>query len=255
MRQLARFFCLPLGACLTSMAISDDARAADATSPPAASLQAGVRWDGPYAGAQIGGAWSHQDWEYQNGNFFDTLGPRVVGTDVKLSSTGVIGGVFGGYNYQTGPWVLGLEVSTSGTQQKDSRPSQYFPASDTDTSQINWLATGAARAGYAWDRWLLFGKGGWAGANVDLTLRDRGAQVTANTNTWANGWTIGAGMEYRAWTDVSIGVSYDYLDMRVGDTTMSCGNCGTGVGFGTPVVDGHFRIQSVMLRASYRFGD
>jgi hypothetical protein len=45
-----------------------------------------------------------------------------------------------------------------------------------------------------------------------------------------------------------------YADISIGGQSVACPLCGTGIGFGTPVVDGDIRVQSVMARLSVLFG-
>ena len=97
----------------------------------------------------------------------------------------------------------------AGTDLSDSRPSPFFPASDRYSSDISWLATVTGRLGYARDRWLVYAKGGWAGADVELTLFDRFTPVRASSATWANGWTVGGGAEYALGESLSLAVEYD----------------------------------------------
>jgi len=212
-----------------------------------------TNWSGFYVGAQVGGAWSDSDWRYKNPNWFNTLGPIVVITNFDLDGSGVLGGGQAGFNYQSGAWVFGIEGSVAGTDLSDSRPSPFFPASDRYSSDISWLATVTGRLGYARDRWLVYAKGGWAGADVELTLFDRFTPVRASSATWANGWTVGGGAEYALGESLSLAVEYDYADLGTERWTVRC-NCPGGVGGGTPVVDGDVTVQSVTARLNYRFG-
>lgn len=239
-------------AILLSLAGPASTGAASAAPLPAAPLDA--QWGGFYAGGELGGAWSKFDWTYTNPNYFNTLGATLLGSDFSHSASGVIGGVFAGYNYQTGPWVLGVELSAAGSSLERQQASPFFPAIDTYTSKIDWLATATGRVGYAWDRWLVFAKGGWAGADIKLTLDDSLALVHADTSTWANGWTLGTGVEYMLREGISLGVVYDYADLSIDGKTVTCPACGSGVGFGTPIVNGDIRVQSVMARLSFRLG-
>jgi len=88
------------------------------------------------------------------------------------------------------------------------------------------LATVTARVGYAWDRWLAYAKGGYAGADVELTLADHVALVRASSDTWANEWTVGAGAEYALGRRFSLGVEYSFADLDTGRFTLRCLNCG-----------------------------
>jgi hypothetical protein len=47
-----------------------------------------TRWDGFYVGGQLGGAWSDTDWRYDNHNWFNTIGPALVGTDFDIDVAG-----------------------------------------------------------------------------------------------------------------------------------------------------------------------
>jgi hypothetical protein len=106
--------------------------AASADPLPSAPLDA--QWGGFYAGGELGGAWSAFDWKYTNANYFNTLGATLLGSDFSHNASGVIGGVFAGYNYQTGPWVLGVELSAAGSSLERQQPSPFFPAIDTYTA-------------------------------------------------------------------------------------------------------------------------
>jgi outer membrane immunogenic protein len=235
-----------------ALALGAGAATADGTRPhPNSGMQGTIDWSGLYLGGQLGGAWSNADWTAQNSNYFDTLGPVVVGVDFDQHPSGVIGGIFAGYNYQSGPWLVGLELSWTAEDLKERNASPYFPQIDTYTTEIDWLTTATGRLGYAWDRWLLVFKGGWAGANVELTMLDKVALIEASKDLWANGWTVGIGAEYMLYEGVSLGLAYDYVALNIGNETVTCPRCGTGRGFGTPVVDGDMEVQSVMARVSF----
>jgi hypothetical protein len=147
-------------------------------------------------GGRLGGAWSDTDWHYDNHNWFNTIGPALVGTNFDIDASGILGGGQAGFNYQTGAWVIGIEGSVAAADLDESRKSPFFPTSDTYTAEVNWLTTATGRIGYAQDKWLAYAKGGWAGADVELTLFDHGTPVRASSSDWANGWTVGGGAEY-----------------------------------------------------------
>jgi outer membrane immunogenic protein len=108
--------------------------------------------------------------------------------------------------------------------------------------------------GYAWDRWLAYAKGGWAGADIELDLFDRGTPVRARSSTWADGYTLGGGAEYAFGHGFSLGVEYAYVDLDTGNFTVRCPTCPPGIGGGVPIVNGDIEIQSVTARLNYRFG-
>jgi outer membrane immunogenic protein len=208
-----------------------------------------VNWSGFYSGAELGGAWSDMHWTYQNANTFNSVGPIVLGSAFDTNPEGVIGGFVGGYNYQTGPWVLGVEVAALATDADQDRASPFLPATDVYSVQLNWLTSIAGRIGYAADRWMLYAKGGWAGGAVDISLTDQAAGVYASKNEWATGWTVGGGLDYMLCRHISLGVAYDYADLNADNKTIACPGCGAG--FVSPLLDGDIKVQSVMARLTF----
>jgi outer membrane immunogenic protein len=208
-------------------------------------------WTGIYGGAQLGGAWSDIRWQFANANYFNSAGGNVLGTRLDQDPQGLIGGVVGGYNFQAGPWMWGIEIAASAADMHQDRVSPFFPATDSYSSQVDWLTSIAGRVGYGWYRWMLYAKGGWAGGEANLTLRDPSNSVYASEDQWANGWTVGAGLDYRLYRNLSFGVAYDYADLNVDNKTITCPNCGFGPGLVTPSVNGDIVVQSVMARLTF----
>ena len=205
-------------------------------------------WNGLYVGAQLGGAWSNEDWRFTNLNFFNTLHTKPLGNDFYFNASSVIGGGNIGYNYQTGPWVAGLEGSLSGTNLREERLSPFWPT-DYYTANINALGALKGRLGYAYKQWFVYDTGGWAFANVSLLQTD--PLLIASSKNWDSGWTAGVGIEHKLTQQLSVGVSYDYSQIDLTNNSVTCPLCGTGVGHGTPIVDSNIGIQAVMARLSY----
>ena len=130
--------------------------------------------------------------------------------------------------------LLGIELSARSGGLSQQQPSPWYPATDTFTSEIHWRASVAARIGYAWERWQVFAKGGWAGADVGFTLIDHGTGITSTLDKWVNGWTAGVGAEYMLLDRLSLCVIWDYTDLSASGVGMSCTTCRSGVGLGTP---------------------
>jgi len=87
-------------------------------------------WQGFYVGGQLGGAWSDTDWRYDNHNWFNTIGADLVGTRFDIDASGILGGGQAGFNYQSGPWVVGIEGSVAGADLDGTIRSPFFPTSD-----------------------------------------------------------------------------------------------------------------------------
>ena len=80
------------------------------------------------------------------------------------------------------------------------------------TTKVNALGTLAARIGYAFDRTLLYVKGGgaWADNAFELNLVGVGA-LNYEANASRFGWTVGGGVEYALLPNVTAKLEYDYL--------------------------------------------
>ena len=212
-----------------------------------------TRWRGFYVGGEVGAAWSSYSWS-TTPNYFNTQGPTLLGSELTAGQGGFAGGAFGGYSWIIGPAVLGLEAAVRGGSLSKSQPTPWYPATDVATSDVHWMASAVARAGYAWQRWQFFGKAGWAGASAGCTLTDTGTGITSTTQKWVNGWTAGLGIQYMAFDRVSVGVTWDYTDLSASGIGSSCPGCGSGVGLGTPVLDTHLRLNAVMARFTFHAG-
>jgi len=212
-----------------------------------------AQWSGFHVGGEIGQAWNSYTWN-MNANYYNTLGANLLGSTVSEAQSGLMGGALGGYTWAVGPVLLGgeLSVRTGGPSQQTTSP--WFPATDVYRTDVYWRASVTARAGYAWDRLQVFAKAGWAGADVGRTIIDRGTGITASSQRWVNGWTVGAGAEYMVFPGIALGLTWDYTDLSASGEAMNCPRCGTGVGLGSPVVDSNIRLNAVMARITFRPG-
>ena len=206
-------------------------------------------WSGFYVGGQVGAAWSKTDWTQVNPNYFNTIGAIVVGTGSSFDADGVIGGILGGYNQQIGRWVFGLELAANWTDLAQTRASPFIPARDTFTAESTWLASITGRVGYTFDRWQWYVKGGWATGNAKMTLSDQTTGIVASEDSLTSGWIIGGGVEYFLWPSISVGLTYDYIDLDLkgeGDL-VNCAGCGVLA----PALDSDIITQTVMARMSF----
>jgi len=176
-------------------------------------------WTGFYVGANIGGAWAHNDWR-------DTL----FLTDFNHNNNGrfIGGGQIGG-NYQIGNFVVGGEWDFDWAGNNNNNGvGVVIPGvgAIAVTNNDRWITTVAARFGYAVDHWLFYGKagGGWVGNNnLTVTNVTTGVSLTCGnfTNCGNNtgGWLVGAGFEYAFTNNWTVKAEYDYLGL--GNRTLS----------------------------------
>jgi outer membrane immunogenic protein len=166
-------------------------------------------WSGFYIGVNGGGAFGNSNWT-----------DPIDGPTGNFNVSGALVGGTLGFNYQIGPWVLGVEGDGDWTNLSGTT----FNASCTAvgcTTQSNWLATVRGRAGYAWDRVLFYGTGGGAFANVQGS-----AGALPFSSATQAGWTAGVGVEYAFapnWT-----AKVEYLYVGLGNASCGFGSCGGG---------------------------
>src|SRR6516162_2711182 len=189
---------LRVGVCVAAMlAAPFAAGAADvAIVPPAAA--APWSWAGLYAGVHLASGWANDTWQTGTGPLAAPGFAPFVGVG---SGNGAVGGAQIGWNYQTGPWVFGAEAAFGladiNTQTECGR-AQWLC-----TTNIDSLGTLTGRVGFAFDQFLIYGKGVAAAEHahsgmVPYPFFRLGEPVTniftGSTTRW--GWTAGAGLEF-----------------------------------------------------------
>jgi outer membrane immunogenic protein len=170
-------------------------------------------WTGCYIGGNGGGVWVKKEW-------FDDL-PGFAGTSLGThTASGGIGGAQVGCNYQVGGWVFGIQGDYDWMQATGSNANLVLPLL-TDQSSPRSLASVTGRVGYAWDRFLLYVKGGGAWERDDYSLLNGGSTVATASET-RGGWTVGVGGEYAFLNWLTGFVEYDYYGFGTNTNTFGC---------------------------------
>ena len=192
------------GAVIGSVALaafaSLPARAADMTpiaqrAIPAGYIPAQFLWTGFYLGAGIGGG-------FGSAPFLDPFG-----TTASPSLKGFLLGGVAGVNYQINSFVFGVEGDFYASWAKGTA---LDPIGDALQTQVFWTATFTGRLGWAFDRLLIYGKGGAAfDYDRDTVFQPSGVVVVGSTNR--AGWTVGGGVEYAVTEHWTTRIEYDYL--------------------------------------------
>jgi outer membrane immunogenic protein len=142
-----------------STAVAADLPAPAANSPPIFGTPV-YNWTGFYVGGNLGAGWSG----LSNTNFSDTLGSSFTGP----TNTQFVGGAQVGANYQFGGGVVvGVEAMFDWFTVSHNNPVTATDPTNTVAANIGvadarWLTTATGRIGYAWDRVLVYAKGGGA---------------------------------------------------------------------------------------------
>jgi opacity protein-like surface antigen len=196
------------------------------------------------------------------------LWPPVSGSDTRL-----IGGGQAGYNRQSGPWVYGLEGDVDGTRLREkstSGPLSRTTISGTQTAtasfsaNVDWIASLRARAGYAWDRALLYATFGVAvaGTGIDTTyavtepvqpaFAGGPFPGAASSSATTAGWTAGVGGAWaidRAW---SLGVEYRHTDLSTRGYNLGFTDTSLIPFLGPTPGTVHFTTDQVTSRVTWR---
>lgn len=204
---------------LSLFALGGAARAADL--PPAPQLppmEAEPLWTGFYAGLNVGGAFG------SSRNAFTVAGFGLPSFATSLD--GVIGGGEAGYNWQTGPCVLGLEANFEGSGLSGGRDAPCLPPlcgalAASYAQRLSWFGTLRPRIGYALGNWLFYATGGGALGQVETNAAAAvGPFVAADRRGGTrDGWTLGGGVEVALAPGWSAKIEYLYLDLGSRTTT------------------------------------
>jgi outer membrane immunogenic protein len=164
-------------------------------------------WTGFYIGGNLGAGFSNISLTDTNNNTFSS----------SLSSA-FLGGGQAGVNYEFGGGVvIGAEAMFDWIPATKNTITALNGASTASvTINDRWLMLATGRLGYAWDRVLVYAKGGGAFVGADtpsLTVTSAGATSAAPlsgpSSTW--GWTAGAGAEWAFYGNWSARADLDYI--------------------------------------------
>ena len=137
-------------------------------------------WAGPYLGGNLGYEWG-----------------SVSRNPTRPS--GFAGGVQAGYNWQSGPWVFGVEGDIEGTGASNTFAPWKF--------SNPWFGTVRGRAGYTLNNVLFYGTGGLAFGEL------QGATFGLSESHTTAGWTAGLGAEVGLAQQWSAKIEYLYVDL------------------------------------------
>jgi outer membrane immunogenic protein len=164
-------------------------------------------WAGPYLGGNFGYGWGSVD-------------------NNPTRPNGVFGGVQGGYNWQNGPFVFGLEADIQASGANDTFAPWKF--------SNPWFGTVRGRVGYAMNNVMFYGTGGLAFGEL------RGQTFGLSESHTSAGWTAGVGAEFGIAPNWTAKIEYLYVDLS--DSRFAITGLPNGYQFGL-----------VRLGVNYRF--
>jgi opacity protein-like surface antigen len=163
---------------------------------------------------------------------------------------GGMAGIQFGYNFAgAGPLFAGAELALYGAdlEQRSESSDPSAPNRERITNIRNpFYAT--VRLGFAGSRTLVYVRGGYSHADVELEAINHQVGNIAAWQGHANGWTAGTGFEVRVNPRWSLGLGYDFSRLRA--TNLETTNSG---GVAVHADDFTARVHALLLRANYRF--
>jgi outer membrane immunogenic protein len=196
--------------------VSGSAMAADLSRPAPAPvytkappMMPAFSWTGCYIGGNAGGVWVDKTLTTSAAVTIPGVGTFASGLgEGSINWSGGVAGGQVGCNYQVSSWVFGVQGDFDWSGASTSFTDTVFGT--TDSIKVKSVASVTGRIGYAWDRFLVYAKGGGAWETDDYTASLAGLSATVSDTR--NGWTVGGGGEY-AFTDWLTGfVEYDFYD-------------------------------------------
>lgn len=118
---------------------------------------------------------------------YQTAQFRGQGGRYLKNAQGVTLGLEAGYNFHAGNFVFGPAADLSYSFVRADANSRFANVSKVD---VGWVGSARARAGYAFDRFMIYGTGGVAFAQTTID-----GPFASNTET-EPGWTAGGGIQY-----------------------------------------------------------
>jgi opacity protein-like surface antigen len=162
---------------------------APAVVPTAPVAAPGMDWTGPYGGIGV------------DADIFDSLTE-----DEDTSGDGMLGGIFAGYRYDFGNYVVGAEIDHNAADIDVEVELDDGSIADGSFDRLTRLGV---EAGYDAGRALFYGTVGAANANIEL----------AGDDSNSNGFFYGIGMDYAVTEQITVGaelLQHEFDDFDIG---------------------------------------
>jgi outer membrane immunogenic protein len=263
---------------LTAAAVAADLPSRRAAPAPYVAVPV-FTWTGFYVGVNAGYGFSDND---RNGlGSFTAIPGSLTGTPAAAAYTGIVsqgalerdnsgfvGGGQIGYNYQIGNWVVGIEADLQFADLNNSREGDrvvltpgtipgFVGARNANFGGIDWFGTVRGRLGFAMDRALIYGTGGFAFGGADNNVNSDGFDNWRNRNDdTRTGFAAGGGIEYAFTPNFTGKIEGLYVNLERSRDNGFIGVDGAGTpiyttGFGRRNNDSEFAVVRAGL--NYKF--
>jgi len=199
-------------------------------------------WNGFYVGGVVGaGIVTPQ---------FNDLDDFFTFSSWQAGKWAMTGGLTGGYNWQSGSAVFGVEADINWTNFSNTLTNPDFD-SQFD-SKWNWFSTVRGRFGLALDRTLIYATAGVALVSQEYRVSEPrdgcdNGKVCAKRKRTEVGLALGAGAEYAFGNNWSLKAEYLFIKLPTQDANDFANNSDAAFQFTT---EAHF----ARIGLNYRFG-
>lgn len=216
-----------------------------------ASAQSRDYWSGLYGGMDVGAAWDKMSWNW------DVPGNAALGNGAldqyssAWTGNSLVGGLHLGYQQKFGMVLAGVELAY--LSHNSNKTTVVGDALDNRNlnAQVGNIYSIAMRLGIVQDRWLAYGRGGYALTDMKFESQRASDGVTESaTSHRSNGYVLGGGLEYALNQNVSFGTEYNYMKFSgKGSGSVDVSNQGTVLPF---THTGDVTVQTWTMRLNYR---
>jgi opacity protein-like surface antigen len=195
-------------------AATDDA-APEAQRSQAVAAMVPANWTGVYLGGYLGGGWSGDRWSDPFGSTISPTGlVNIAGFGDTVHSSGPLGGGQIGADWQTGPWVVGLDAELGAANLRGENTCFSGLGGLDCQHYVDAVGVAAARFGYAFGQSLVYAKGGAARVSSTYAILGNTNGNTLGFETVdkaATGWMAGAGVQYAFSKNWSTNFEYEHI--------------------------------------------
>lgn len=188
-----------LASASVSAALAGNMEPAPAPTPVTAPAVTMTDWSGPFLGAQVGGGFGDTDFRYNGGAAADH------GID------GAFGGVYAGYDFQSGANVFGVDLAYNFADISGSTecPNPSF----TCSSKLRDFGAVRGRYGRAFNDFLVYGAAGYAFGNAKADATGPIGSVFPDNSASVDGWTVALGVQKMLASDWALRGEIAYYDL------------------------------------------
>lgn len=175
-------------------------------------------WSGFYVGVNAGAAFAAG----KSNTFYDPTYGQVTGSG--STAAGFLGGGQVGFNYQLTPgsgFVIGAEADIQALSSGNKTATYVIGTKPyyNVSSDPKWFGTARARVGYAFDRLLVYGTGGFAFGGGSANNTYASAYPYTLSNSSRTGYAVGGGVEYAFTNNLTAKLEALYVNLGSGSST------------------------------------